>query len=187
MATVLTLAGIALAVASRKAVSPIPYRCAATVVELAAVLTWLAAAEVTVLEAYTVPIAAVGLIGGAALRRGRSDVGSWVAYGPGLVLLLGPSLVAAVATGPTVRVLALALCALLVVAAGATARLQAPIALGAITLLALAIDAGSPVADDVPRWIPIGVAGVALLWVGATFEHRMTNVRRVRSAFLRLD
>ncbi|HEU4840997.1 MAG TPA: hypothetical protein VFT09_06120 [Ilumatobacteraceae bacterium] len=161
LAIVLSLECLALAVASMRGVSPMPYRVAAVAVASGALVTWLAAAGVTVLEAYTVPLASVSLLGGAVLRRARHDVGSWVAYGPGLVLLLGPSLIATLADGPAARVVALAATALLIVAVGTKARLQAPIVLGVGTVLALAVDAGAPVADDVPRWIPIGAAGIA--------------------------
>jgi hypothetical protein len=29
-----------------------------------------------------------------------------------------------------------------------------------------------------PRWITVGVAGVLLMWIGATFERRRENWRR---------
>src|SRR6266511_890996 len=53
--------------------------------------------------------------------------------------------------------------ALLVVLSGARARLQAPLILGAVTLLALGVDVLLPVAARLPRWVTIGAAGLVLL------------------------
>jgi uncharacterized membrane protein AbrB (regulator of aidB expression) len=69
--------------------------------------------------------------------------------------------------------------ALLVVLAGARARLQAPLVLGAVTLVALGVDAVWPVAAQLPRWATIGAAGL-LLWLGATAERRLARLRELR-------
>jgi hypothetical protein len=185
LATVLMIAGAAFALASIGASTA--YRWAAAVVGLSALVAWLVAAGVTLIEAYTVPIGATAIIGGGVLRRAEPHIGSWVAYGPGLAILFGPSVVASIDRGPTWRVLLLAVAAVVTIIVGAAAGLQAPIVIGAGALLALAINASVPVADEVPRWIPIGVAGLLLLWFGATFERRMTTVRRATAAFRRLD
>ena len=66
---------------------------------------------------------------------------------------------------------------MLCVVAGAVRRLQAPVIVGCVALLVLAVNALAPAAAHVPRWIPLGVAGVALLWLGATFERRLGQVR----------
>jgi hypothetical protein len=82
------------------------------------------------------------------------------------------------------RPLLLALGALFVLALGVRYRLQAPLALGA---LVLGIDAVVQLApylvalyDVVPRWVAIGLIGLALLGAGATYEQRVRDLRRVR-------
>lgn len=85
------------------------------------------------------------------------------------------------------RPLLLSGAALLVLLAGARARLQAPLVLGAVTLLALAADAALPVAARLPRWATIGATGLLLLWLGATAERRLAGLRRLRRQFQDLE
>jgi hypothetical protein len=151
---------------------------------VAATWAWLADAGVTLPEAYALPAAAAALAAGAAARRGRPRPGSWVAFGPGLAVALLPSLGVAVGgTGATARPLLLTAAALLVLLAGARARLQAPLVLGGATLLLLGVDAVAPVAAQLPRWLTIGAAGLLLLWLGATAERRLERLRRLRRRF----
>jgi hypothetical protein len=138
-------------------------------------------------EAYTLPAAAVALAAGAALRRGRTRPSSWLAFGPGLALALLPSLGLAIDRGGVARPLLLTGGALLVVLAGAGARLQAPLVLGAGTLVVLGLDAALPVAAQLPRWVTIGAAGLLLLWLGATAERRLARLRELREQFQALE
>jgi hypothetical protein len=146
---------------------------------LAATWAWLAAAHVSLLEAYTLPAAALALAAGVAARRGRPRPSSWPTLGPGLAVALLPSLEAAVDPGGGARPLLLTVAALLVVLAGAHARLQAPLVLGGGTLLVLGVDAAVPVAAQLPRWVTIGAAGLLLLWLGATSERRLARLREL--------
>ncbi|HET6748746.1 MAG TPA: hypothetical protein VFL71_05750, partial [Actinomycetes bacterium] len=151
---------------------------------VAATWAWLADAGVTLPEAYTLPAAAVALAAGAVARRRRPRPGSWVAFGPGLAVALLPSLGIAVGGADgAARPLLLSAAALLVLLAGARARLQAPLVLGAATLLLLGVDAVAPVAAQLPRWLTIGAAGLLLLWLGATAERRLERLRRLRRQF----
>ena len=84
------------------------------------------------------PLSLAGLAG-AALR----DVGNsapWVAYGPGIAVGLGASLFMVLDGGSAARLLLLVAAALLTISIGVRAGLQAPIVLGAITLMTLAVD-----------------------------------------------
>jgi hypothetical protein len=161
------------------------YLWGGTAMALAATWAWLWAADVTLLEAYTLPAAAVALLAG--LARRRPHPGSWPAYGPGLALALLPSLALAVDESGLTRPLLLSGAALLVLLVGARARLQAPLVGGAVTLLALAADAAVPVAARLPRWATIGATGLLLLWLGATAERRMAGLRRLRRQFQELE
>jgi hypothetical protein len=164
------------------------YRWAGSVVAVAAIWAWLVVADVTVLEAYTLPAAAVALGAGVAARDGRAPhPGSWPVYGPGLALALLPSLALATDGRGLARPLLLSGGALLVVLAGARSRLQAPLVLGTVTLLGLAVDAAWPVAAQLPRWTTVGGSGLLLLWLGATAERRLARLRQLRRRFQELE
>jgi hypothetical protein len=127
---------------------------------------------------------------GAYRRRHDATLSSWTAYGPGLAAALLPSLFLAVGGSGTVRPLLLGGSALVVLLAGARARLQAPLALAAGTLALLALDQLGPalaeVAADLPRWLPPALGGALLLVLGSTYERRRADLRKARTAFARL-
>jgi hypothetical protein len=147
---------------------------------VAATWAWLAVADVTLVEAYTLPAAGVALLAGAVSRRGHPHRGSWLVFGPGIAIALLPSLGVTIDRGGVARPLLLTGGALLAVLGGARGRLQAPLVLGAFTLLALGVDAVLPVAAQLPRWVTIGAAGLLLLWLGATTERRIAQLRELR-------
>ncbi|MCB5182758.1 SCO7613 C-terminal domain-containing membrane protein, partial [Streptomyces antimicrobicus] len=150
----------------------------------------LAASGVAVPEAYTLPVTVPALVVGFLRRRRDPEASSWVAYGGGLAATLLPSLVAAWGDPHWLRPLLLGLGALGVTLAGARGRLQAPLLLGAVTLALVAVHELAPyvvqVVDALPRWLPPALAGVLLLAVGATYERRLRDARRLRNALTRL-
>ena len=150
----------------------------------------LALSEVDAPEAYTVPGGVALLVVGALRRRRDPAYGSWPAYGTGLSLVLVPSLLRAVSDAGDLRPLLLALTAVAVLAVGVARRLQAPLVLGG---LVLAVDAMVQLApylvqayDVVPRWVTIGLLGLALLGAGATYEKRVQDLQRVGRHVARL-
>jgi hypothetical protein len=145
---------------------------------------WLAAAGVHVLEAYTLPFAAAALALGFSAHRRDPSLGSWVTLAPGLILLLAPSIPAALGEHGVVRLAFLTAAAFACVVLGALWRLRAPVLLGGATLLVLAVDAARPIAEGMPRWIPIGVVGAALLWLGGTYERRISQLRAMRASLI---
>ncbi|MCX5587890.1 SCO7613 C-terminal domain-containing membrane protein [Streptomyces erythrochromogenes] len=154
--------------------------------------TWvrLAEAGVTAPEAYTLPVTVPALAVGFLRRRRDAEASSWTAYGPGLAATLVPSLLAAWGDADWVRPLLLGAAALAVTLAGAHRRLQAPLLLGGAVLAAVAVHELAPyvvqVAGALPRWVPPALAGVLLLAVGATYEKRLRDARRLRAAIGRL-
>ena len=136
------------------------------------------------LEAWALPSAAVVLAAGVIWLRSDDRVRSWGPLGPGVSLLLGLSLLAVLDGEPVWRVAALAVLAAATVAAGAVARLQAPVVLGALVLAVHAlVQLGPWVARIVagqPRWLVLAVVGAALLAMGATYERRLRELRSVR-------
>jgi hypothetical protein len=147
----------------------------------------LAESHVHSVEPYIVPAAAILLAAGRIRRRADSEVTSWSAYGPGLILGLTPTLIQALADPGLIRPALVGVAALAVVAAGIRERLQAPLAVGGGVLALDAIAQLSPalaaVYDAVPRWTLIAVAGVLLLAVGATYERRIRDLRVLSRKF----
>ncbi len=160
------------------------YGCAAGALALGAVWAWLAAAGVGVVEAYTAPAAAAALAAG--ILQWRSGPGrSWITLGPALLLAIGPTLLLGMADDDAVRLVVAALLALVAVVVGGVLRLQAPLCLGAVALLSLALDQWGAEIVRMPRWITLGVVGGLLMWIGATFEHRRRDLRRTTEAVSR--
>ncbi|SCG58063.1 SCO7613 C-terminal domain-containing membrane protein [Micromonospora inositola] len=142
----------------------------------------LVAGGVALLEAYTVPAAGLALAAGLVALRTRAGLNSWLALGPGLAAALLPSLVSVlVAADPQPwRRLALGVVALGAVLAGAVRRWQAPVLLGAATLVPLALHELARGWDLLPRWIYLGLGGLALIALAATYERRRRDLARLR-------
>ncbi|MEU6479240.1 hypothetical protein ABZ858_20590 [Streptomyces sp. NPDC047017] len=155
--------------------------------------TWVRLVDwgVTAPEAYTVPASVPVLVLGVLHRRRTPHASSWVAYGPGLAGVLVPSLAAAWADTYATRPWLLGAAALAVTLLGARYRLRAPLLLGGGVLLLDALHELAPwlvqVADALPRWVPPALAGLLLLAVGATYERRLRDLRRVREVLGRMN
>ncbi|WFE31920.1 hypothetical protein [Micromonospora sp. WMMD975] len=148
----------------------------------------LAAGGVAVLEAYTVPLAVLALGAGLVALRHRPGLTSWLALGPGLGAALLPSLVSVLAAPDPqpLRRLALGVAALSAVLGGAVRRWQAPVVLGAATLVPLALHELARGWDLLPRWIFLGLGGLLLIGLAATYERRRRDLTRLRAAVARL-
>ncbi|HWH30112.1 MAG TPA: hypothetical protein VNU26_14360, partial [Mycobacteriales bacterium] len=135
-------------------------------------------------EAYTLPVAGVLLAAGWVARQHQPQVRSPEAYTAGLVMLLGPTVL--LVLGETddylVRAVLLVAASTAVLLLGAALRLVAHVTVGAGALALTGLRMVLPYADDVPRWLSLGLAGAVLFGVGATFEARRRDVARVRDA-----
>lgn len=190
LALVLALGGvIAAGTAVRAERRPAAGHLAAVLFVLA---TWvrLAASDVSVPEAYTLPVTLPALAVGLLRRRRDPEASSWTAYGPGLAATLLPSLLAAWGDEHWPRPLLLGLAALAVTLAGARLRLQALLVLGGAVLALDALHELAPyvvqAVGALPRWLPPALAGLLLLAVGATYEQRLRDARRLRDALGRM-
>ena len=143
----------------------------------------LADAGVTAPEPYVLPIAAVALVLGHLRRRRDPRTRSFPAYGPGLTLLLVPSLVAGLDDATLTRPLLLGGLALGVLLVGAARRLQAPLVIGGGVLAVDALQLLAPYAAAPPRWLTLGAAGLLLVVVGATYEQRRRDLTRLRRRY----
>ncbi|MEU2389951.1 hypothetical protein [Streptomyces sp. NPDC007369] len=178
---------LAAVVCAGAAVRPERRRLGWAAAVLGVVAAWLRlwVSGVTVTEAYTLPVTAAALAVGL-LRRRRDPLGSsWTAYGPGLAATLLPSLAEAWQDPYWLRPLLLGSAALAVTLVGAHRRLQAPLLLGGGVLVAVALHELAPYVVQVvgllPRWLPPALAGLLLLAVGATYEKRLRDARRLRA------
>lgn len=190
LAMVLAVCGV---LAAAAAVLPEGRRAAGwTAAVLFVLATWvrLAASDVTTPEAYTLPVTLPALAVGVLRRRKDPEASSWTAYGPGLAATLVPSLIAAWSDPHWGRPLLLGLCALAVTLLGARHRLQALLVLGGAVLALDALHELAPyvvqVVGALPRWLPPALAGLLLLAVGATYEQRLRDARRLREKLGRM-
>ncbi|MFE9189426.1 SCO7613 C-terminal domain-containing membrane protein [Micromonospora sp. NPDC007208] len=192
LATVCVLWGVAVALRLLRRAEPAGRRWAfagiAAGSELLGAWVLLAAGGVTVLEAYTLPAAALAVGAGLLALRTRPGLTSWPALGPGLVAALLPSLVSVLAGADPQpwRRLLLGAAATGAVLAGATRRWQAPVLLGGGVLTLLALHELARGWDLLPRWIYLGVGGLALVGLAATYERRRRDLARLRAAVGRL-
>ncbi|MER7588610.1 hypothetical protein ABTW72_13845 [Micromonospora sp. NPDC127501] len=193
LATVCVLWGVAVALRLLRRGEPAGRRWAfvgiAAGSELLGAWVLLAAGGVTVLEAYTLPAAALAVGAGLLALRTRPGLTSWPALGPGLVAGLLPSLVSVLAGADPQpwRRLLLGAAATGAVLAGATRRWQAPVLLGGGALTLLALHELARGWDLLPRWIYLGVGGLALVGLAATYERRRRDLARLRAAVGRLS
>ncbi|MEU8620371.1 hypothetical protein [Streptomyces sp. NPDC048623] len=190
LALALALGGvIAAATAVREERRPVASWAAAVLFLLA---TWvrLAVWEVTTPEAYTLPVTVPALVVGVLRRRRDPEASSWTAYGPGLAATLVPSLFAAWVDPYWTRPLLLGVGALAVTLLGARFRLQAPLLLGGSVLALVGLHELAPyvvqAVGALPRWLPPALAGLLLLAVGATYEQRLRDARRLRERLGRM-
>ncbi|ALV36875.1 hypothetical protein AS200_35985 [Streptomyces sp. CdTB01] len=184
LALVLALCGVlAAGTAVRPDRRPVGY--AAAVLFVLATWVRLAAWDVGTVEAYTLPVTVPALVVGVLRRRRDPRASSWTAYGPGLAATLLPSLAAAWADPHWVRPLLLAAAALVTTLLGARHRLQAPLVLGGSVLVLDALHELTPflvqLTGALPRWAPFALAGLLLLTLGATYERRLSQARRLRN------
>ncbi|MGW9300681.1 SCO7613 C-terminal domain-containing membrane protein [Streptomyces cyaneofuscatus] len=162
----------------------------AAVLFVAATWVRLAASEVSAPEAYTLPVTVPALVVGVLRRRKDPEASSWTAYGPGLAATLLPSLAVAWTDPDWVRPLLLGVAALVITLLGARYRLQALLLLGGAVLALDTLHELAPyvvqVAGALPRWLPPALAGLLLLAVGATYEQRLRDARRLKDLLGRM-
>ncbi|MFD4695568.1 SCO7613 C-terminal domain-containing membrane protein [Streptomyces sp. NPDC058463] len=190
LALVLALCGVlAAGTAVRPDRRPVAGYLAAALFVMAAWVR-LVASEVSDPEAYTLPVSVIAFAVGYLRRRTDPAASSWVAYGPALSMTMVPSLVVAWVDPHWLRPLLLGVAALVVTLAGARFRLQAPLVLGGSVLALVGLHELAPhvvqVFDALPRWAPPALAGLLLLALGATYEQRLRDARRVRESLGRM-
>lgn len=147
---------------------------------LLAASTWvrLADAEVSTVEAYTLP-SALALVALGLWRLHRDGAASSArALGSGLLLATLPSVPQVWDDPVSLRALLLGLGCLAMVLVGAARSLAAPLLAGAAVGAVVVLAEVWPVIGSGPQWVPLTLAGLVLLVCGATWEARMRDLRR---------
>jgi hypothetical protein len=134
-------------------------------------------------ETVSVPLA-LALLASGLLHLDRTPAArSWGTLGPGLSVLLLPSLFLDLSYSPLWRVVALGVLAIAVLILGTVRRLQAPFLIGAVVLLVHGVAQLWPwislAYGAVPWWLWLGVGGVLLIVLAARYEQRIQNLKSV--------
>lgn len=143
----------------------------------------LAAFHIDAIDLYAVPIGAALLAAGMVARRPgpdgsdapRSEVTSWVAYGPAVALLAGTALVVRMTGGGWPHAVGVGLVAVVAVVTGGARRLAAPLLLGTGFLVALTVHESLALSAQVPTWAWLALGGVTLVGAGILLERRETG------------
>jgi hypothetical protein len=149
---------------------------------------FIALADVGVPEAYTLPFAALALLVGVIESRTRSDLSSWVAYGPALLAAFVPTAGIVLARNSDdlrgdLRGVLLLLGAVATLIVGSRNRQQAPVVVGAVATTVAAIHFATSL---VGPWLVLVPVGVILLFIGATNENRRRTREGLRDALVRM-
>jgi ABC-type uncharacterized transport system permease subunit len=137
-------------------------------------------AGVDTLEAYTLPLAMFLLAAGWWSRRQLGEV-SWWTLGPGLIVALLPSALLTAADPGPVRSVLTATTAVAILLAGVARRWQAPVVVGAVTTVIVALTRLGPLTLQLPQYLTLGTLGIVLLAVGARYEQRRADARQALS------
>ncbi|MFK7918957.1 MAG: SCO7613 C-terminal domain-containing membrane protein [Ilumatobacter sp.] len=133
------------------------------------VISWLAPHGIDGQDLTIAAVSAGLVVAGTALRSTRST-SSWLAYGPGLSMLLAWLAVSQVAAdGGWAASLGVSV-AVVCVAVGGVRRLGAPLVLGTASLVATLVTSAGPRLATAPTWSWIAAGGVSLLVISAMME-----------------
>jgi hypothetical protein len=146
------------------------------------------------IEFGTLPIAIALIIGGTIHLARNPHARSWPHLGPGILVLLVPSLIATAIATPAItpaitggedrplwRLVGLGVLAVTMLVVGVVRRLQAPFILGVLVALIHGIATFSReirvVYEAVPWWLWLGFGGVLLIVLAARYEKRIKNLK----------
>ncbi|MEU1973126.1 hypothetical protein ABZ477_15835 [Microbacterium sp. NPDC019599] len=136
---------------------------------------------VSPVELVTVPPALGGLAYGSVRLARSASTRTWPALGPWIALLTIPSLLHDFGESDLWRVVALGVVGVGLVVVGAVFRLQAPLVLGSIVVIVHGIAQLWPWLSAayiaVPWWLWLGIGGALLIFLAATYERRMRQMR----------
>jgi hypothetical protein len=147
-------------------------------------LRLLTAGDDIVVEAVVLPVGAVLLAFGVAAMRvvpapGDARPGSLRALLPGLLLASAPSACLAVVDPEGWRPVLVGAAGGGLAVIGALLRWQAPLLVGGVVAVPVAVVQAFPLVRSLPEWVALGVVGALALGLGATFEEQRRRARAV--------
>jgi hypothetical protein len=146
-----------------------------------AAITGIAFDRLDPVEFASVPLAVALIAGGLIAMSRKPEARSWPNLAPGIVVLLLPSLVATYTENDLWRLVALGVVGVAVVLIGALRRLQAPLILGAVFLVAHAIHTFSPqiraIYEVTPWWVWLIVGGLIILVIAIRLERSIRDLK----------
>ncbi|MEO7146834.1 MAG: hypothetical protein ABIW81_04365, partial [Terrimesophilobacter sp.] len=141
-------------------------------------------------ELASVPIAGALLITGSLHLRAVDAARSWPWLGPGVFVLLVPSLLATIDDHALWRLVGLGVVGVAVIVIAVTRRLQAPFVIAVLVVLIHGVATFLPqlraVYQAVPWWLWLGLGGILLIVLAARYEHRIQNLKNVAMRFASL-
>jgi hypothetical protein len=144
-------------------------------------LVWLrlSMADVELVEAYSLPLAAaLGLLGWLVHRRGHAG-GSWAIAGPALLVATVPSTLLALGSPGEARSLLVIAAAVVMIVVGVTLKWQAPLVLGATIASVVGLAELWPAINRLPRWSVLATLGLTLMVLGARIEQGKKGAARL--------
>ena len=146
-----------------------------------AAITGLALDRLDPVEFASVPLALALIAGGVLTMARKPEARSWPNLGPGIVVLLLPSIVATYGEDDLWRLVAVGVVGVATVLIGALRRLQAPLILGTVFVLAHAIHTFSPqiraLYEFTPWWIWLIVGGLIVVVVAIRIERSIRDLK----------
>ena len=137
--------------------------------------------NVSAIEAYSLPLAALLAVVGLVRLRRQPHAPSWITIGPALSVALLPSAVASLDDEGLTRPLVVLVAGAAVLALGVYLHWQSPVLTGGLSVALIAVSQLAPYAMGAPRWLSLGLVGLLLLAGGARYEQRRRNARQAFS------
>ena len=131
----------------------------------------LAAHDVVFAELYAAPVALQLLAAGYAARHNvERRVGSWIAYAPGIALIVWAALAERFAGEGPLHSLIAGIVGVIAVVAGGRFRLSAPLVLGTATLVVVVARETFDTAVLIPHWAWLAAGGATLIGAAVAME-----------------
>ncbi|TBN57089.1 hypothetical protein EYE40_06560 [Glaciihabitans arcticus] len=135
-------------------------------------------------EYSSLPVAVALLVGGAIHLARNSEARSWPHLGPGMLVLMVPSLLASFEDRPLWRAIGLAVVGIVIIVIGLVRKLQAPFLVASVVTIVHVVATFSPLLRELYEqnswlvWIVVGTVGGTLLVVlAARFEKSLNTAR----------
>ncbi|MCW4384688.1 hypothetical protein OH146_02755 [Salinibacterium sp. SYSU T00001] len=149
----------------------------------AAATAFVGAAHTQHLEQFSLPLALALLAAGSLALARDSAARSWPHLGPGIALLLMPSLLLTFIDPEVWRLVGLGVAAVITIVAGVMLRLQAPFVIGTIVVIAHALRTFAPqiraVYELADWYIWAGIGGAIIMAIAIRYERRIRDLNRV--------